>query len=166
MNKATFTLQSWALLIIESLLKLKHNCLCIKENATVRRKRLIILRNTWQPLLLGLNTNMRDFLQGHVDFTFFVKWHKLTNSHSSLIRRKPSLTYANILGPVLPHFQALSGCSECTRSDILLVLYRDTPVPTVAMVRAMGLMRLLCCIRTSPEICLCRKDSQDWCTHS
>lgn len=163
MHKATFKLQSWALLMIKSLLKLKHNCLCMKENATVLRKRLIILRNTWQPLLLGLNTYMRDFLQGHVDFL----WHKLTNSHSSRIWRKPSLTYANILGPVLPHFQALSGCSECTRSDILLVLYRDTPVPTVAMVRAMGLMRLLCCcIRTSPEICLCRKDSQDWCTHS
>lgn len=44
---------------------------------------------------------------------------------------------------------------------ICLQLYRDTPNPTVAIVMAMGSMRLLCGgTWTSPDICLCRQDGQ------
>lgn len=115
---------------------------------------------------LGLNTDLTDFF--HLDFLFF-----LFLTHS-LLHHKPSMTYTNILDPVMTQrcrraaasVQASCGCCECSRSDIRRVLYRDTPVPTVAIATAMGLMRLLCCcMRTSPEICLCQSKVRVDATH-
>lgn len=46
-------------------------------------------------------------------------------------------------------------CFRYSFSDICLVLYKDMPIPTVAIVMAMESTLLLCgCICTSPETCL------------
>lgn len=47
-------------------------------------------------------------------------------------------------------------CFRHSSSVICLTLYKDMPIPTVAIVMAMGLRPLLCdCICTSPETCFC-----------
>lgn len=156
---ATFQLQSWAVLVLKSVSTLKHSCLCMEENTGNQPKKQQD-NSYWDQIQIWQFSSTDTW-------TFFSEWHKLTHSH--LLRRKPSLTYSNIPAPVTTHcchrapsFQASCGSCERTRSDIRRVLYRHTPVPTVAIASAMGLMRLLCCcIRTSPEICLCPEHNQD-----
>ncbi len=92
-----------------------------------------------------------------------------TSSITNLLRRTQTNSPSHKPPTELPRWAAVSichwsqafGCFRWTRSAICLALYRDTPIPTVAIVMAMGSMRLLCgCIRTSPETCLCRQDGQ------
>ncbi|TNN43241.1 hypothetical protein EYF80_046567 [Liparis tanakae] len=54
------------------------------------------------------------------------------------------------------HRSQAAGRLRRTLCAIRRALYRDTPIPTAAIIMAMGSMRLLCgCTRTSPETCLC-----------
>ena len=77
--------------------------------------------------------------------------HKQVNKQATSPRSCSGLT--------TPRWPQALRCFRRTRSAICLALYRDTPIPTVAIVMAMGSTRLLWgCMRTSPETCLCTQD--------
>lgn len=122
------------------------------------------------------STETHAFLLGHLDFPSSNTTNTLTLPASSItnpLRRTQtnnlSSQTAHAAAPTVgqpaaecrPPWSQAFGCFMRTLSAICLALYRDTPIPTVAIVMAMGSMRLLCgCIRTSPETCLCRPDGQ------
>ena len=73
--------------------------------------------------------------------------HKQTNKQTDRASQLP---------PGSPRPPQACGCFRGTLSAICLVLYRDSPIPTAAIVMATGLTTLLCgCICTSPETCRC-----------
>lgn len=88
--------------------------------------------------------DMKNFLQT-------TQTHQLSASIANLLRRTRAVCVMN-------RWSQACWCFSWTLSAIRLALYKDTPIPTVAIIMAMGLMRLLCgCICTSPETCLCMR---------
>lgn len=94
---------------------------------------------------------------------FLLAPHRHTHTHK---HTPPPLTFSDVHKHMSHEPQKLNrwtgeisqafGRFSWTLSDIRLALYRDTPIPTAAIVMAIGSMRLLCgWIWTSPDICLC-----------
>lgn len=101
-------------------------------------------------------TLINIFFLGHEEFPSgnATNTSTLSASIANLLRRTRTVCLMHL-------WSQACWCFWWTLSAICLALYRDTPIPTVAIIMAMGLMRLLCgCICTSPETCLCTRRTE------
>lgn len=113
----------------------------------------------WQILTFGLDNSPRfPFQQHHKRIKWALPLSPITDlrPHS---QPQTSSTAARAAPPQQLSTQAFR-CFRYSSSVICLALYKDTLIPTVAIVMAMGSMPLLCdCICTSPETCLCGENA-------